>query len=197
MKYLKNYKIFENNDIEEDEEDVNKVVDSEVPFSIFVTSTVPNDGTVSEEDIKKGVEIAESNGKNLLDEHQANTMRSMKKYTVAIWQVKKGREMRDAFYKNLKIDYTPTDITFTTGYIVNLPKKWEGGNLVEWAEGMHLLHKEFLSQFSLSYIENWTMTEEQKSLYDRLKEFFTKLAKNEKWTLKRGDKILKPSNYTP
>ena len=174
------------------------VLDKEVPFTIFVTSTVPNDGSVTEEEIKIGFQIAENNGKEFLDEHQAKTIKSMTKYPMAKWQIMKGREMRDALYSNLKLVYTPTNITISTGYTVKLPSDWEGGNLVEWAEGMHLIHKEFLSQFSLSYIKEWPMTEEEKSLYDRLHAFFPRVTKNEKWLIKDKDgKKLKPSNYTP
>lgn len=169
-----------------------KLKEKETPWTITMTLTIPNDGSVTEEEIKKCLQIAEKH--KVFLEEMDKERKDLDKYPVAMWQISKSREMREAFYSNMKLDYTPQTISMTTSYTVDLPNDWVWGNVMDWADGFNLLHKEFLAEYH-DTIDTWPASVEQKSYYDRVHSLLKIFNKEQKMEIKKGNKILFPLKY--
>jgi len=117
----------------------------EIIWKINVSSTVENNTFLSKEDL---LEVLDSNNHPFISEFYKTSLdkgvKQFSEHPVAVWQLTKSHEIRNLFYENLVLDYSPTHITISTSFEVLLPAKWKNRDVQEWSEGMNMLCSDYL-----------------------------------------------------
>ena len=119
--------------------------EKEIIWEINISSTVENNSSLSKDDI---LEVLDSNNHPWmsvwLKENLDKGVKEYAEYPVAVWQLTKSYEIRNLFYNNLVLDYSPTHITISTSFEVLLPSDWKNGDVSEWCKGMNMVFSDYV-----------------------------------------------------
>lgn len=103
-----------------------------IKYHIIKTSTVDNPGLTSDYIQKVITAYNLPCEKEFWKKYLDSGLKKYDKYPVAKWQLKKGEEIRNLFFENLKYELTEEKITLSTEFDVTLPKSFDHGDVCQW-----------------------------------------------------------------